>query len=443
MSTSVDREGRVEQFERKVILRASRSIYLAFAGVATIGILVAALVLLYGLTPSIRGSDPPVPEEPGSQSISPGEVLQRLGPAAVAEGSLETWQPETELRQAISTGSTQEDPLAARLDELLEEIGGYFDQERHPWLSKTRSVCSSKNWYGECIRWRKDVVEKGVLTLLERGSASLAPAARVRFLEGVLAIVKLGEEEETRYLAVRAVADMKAAYGSPPGSSLQALQAVLSTPGKAGEVLPEQGRVRILKTILEIKKRDTPEGVLATFLPQAVRFMLLFEHDEQVAALASLWLVVTDLPPTELSVRFDEIYSTVATVPAEQRSEAIPAYAAVLDEKNDRAAAAHAEAMAVRWGKIQELDSKLAARKSRKSAARMSGLGTILSSLGLIAVIGLFLGLLAVERNTRRMGELVSLLSTRPGLTPEGAEEAKEEPPTDDDGEVGAESAST
>lgn len=422
----------VDQFEQKVVLRVSRTIYLAFAGVATLSLVAAVLIVLYGLTPTVRGSDPPEPAPPTLQAVSPAEVLATLEQSSGEDVVIERWTPEEDLRSAIREGAASEDPTAARLEELLTEIGTFFDMTKFPWLSETRSVCSSKNWYGECIRWEKRVTKRGVLTLLDRGTQGLTPTQRVEFLDGVLAVLKMVDEEETRFLAVQALADMKAAYGRPAGASLSALKALFDRDAAKRTPLVEQQKAQVLSVILQIRKRDTPESTLATLLPMVPRFCSLFSPDDAVSALDQIWILIGGFPSAELVQRLVELDAALDAAPADLRVKAVVAFGDVLSDKNLAARRIYESALGERRQKIGELESRYSDRKERKSGARTMGVTGILSGLATIAVIGLFLGLLAVERNTRLLRDVIERIpivegsGTGGAVAPEAVQVAEE-----------------
>lgn len=401
-------EKRIDQFEQKVVLRVSRSIYLAFAGLATLSLIGAVLIVVYGLTPTVRGGDPPEPDVPPQQTVGPQEVLAALEEASDEDIVVERWAPEADLRSAISEGTNAaDDPMSARLEALLTEIATYFDETRFPWLSMSKSVCASKNWFGDCIRWEKRVSQRGVLTLLDRGTQGLTVAQRVEFLDGVLSTIKLVDAEETRFLAVRAVADMRAAYQRPAGPSLAALVDLFAPPPAKRQPLSEGQKAQILEVILQIQKRDAPEETLATFLPTLPRLCGQFSPDEAVVAADLVWVLIGRFSVDELETRLAELHAVLEAAPPDLRVTAIGAFAQVLADKNRRTAEGYESALAERRARIRELDDSYSDRRERKEGARTMGVAGILSGLATIAVIGLLLGLLAVERNTRLLREVL------------------------------------
>jgi len=404
-------EARADQFERKIVLRVSRSIYLAFAGLATLSLVGAIVVVFYGLTPSVRGFDPPEPERPETQAVSPAEVLAAMEEEAADDVVVERWSPDEDLRTAIKEGlHTTEDPTSARLEALLTQIEGLFDSTKFPWQSKTKSVCGRKDWYGDCVRWEKRVSQRGVLTLLDRGTQELTPSQRVDLLEGVLSVLKLVDEEETRFLAVRAVTDMRAAYERPAGTSLAALVQLFDRAPTDRVVLVEVQKAQVLEILLEIRKRDTPEQTLTAFLPAVPRLAARFSPEGAVAAVGMSWVVIGGLPVAEVPQRLAELEAALDAAPADLRAPAIETFGEVLEGKNLAARLRYEGEVGDRRRKIAETDSRYATKKELKGSARALGMAGILSALATIAVIGLLLGLLAVERNTRLLRDVIDRL---------------------------------
>ena len=135
--------------------------------------------------------------------------------------------------------------------------------------------------------------------------------------------------------------------------------------------------------------------------------------------------------PEEFGARLTELRAILAAIPEVQRLQAIGVYGGVLRSEIDSRERAYRRAQAEREGQIREDRYKADERRDRKDGARKFSVSAVLGSLLSVAIVGLLLGLLAVERNTRALGAVVERLT--PALAPDpvtpAETEAEEEVP--------------
>jgi hypothetical protein len=418
VSKKANHPEKLDRFERGIVFRISRSIYVAFAVVGTLTIVFSGIVLGYALTPTLRGFDPEDPALPGIQQVSPEEVLAAMSGTEVVE----EWPEPVEQPRTITI---QDDPNAARIGELLEAIKGHFTVRKQPWRSKVTRYCARKDWWGDCSRWESKVLVAGAELRLQSAMESLSSSDNVRLLEAILVAVSSVETEENRFLGLWSVTDLKAAYDQYPEKSLEGLTSILRpmTPdGKAGTPPPDEYKGTVFRTLLEITKASTQEETLVSFLTGLGRFAELTTNEQAVALFSAVWGVVEGTETREAKRRMDALHTVLATLKANHAASAsavsgetqvlaIATYHNILLGKQQNAEWAYAQAIAERDNLIAESNARYDAAKERKSNLRRTTLLSILGALGAIAVIGLLLGLLAVERNTRVLGELANRLA--------------------------------
>jgi len=410
---------KLDRFERGIVFRISRSIYVAFAVVGTLTIIFSGIVLGYALTPTLRGFDPDEPTPPGTQEVSPEEVLAAMSGTEVVED----WPEPVERPPTVII---QDDPNAAQIAELLEAIKEHFTAKKRPWRSKVTRYCARRDWWGDCSRWESKVLAAGAELRLQSAMESLSSADNVRLLTAVLVTVSSVESEEDRFLGLWTVTDLKAAYDRYPEKSLEALTGIL-TPvgpdGKPGTPPPDEYKTTVFRTILEITKASTQETTLVEFLSGLGSFAELTTNEQAVSLFSAVWTVLEGTETREAKRRMDALRevlvalkanhaASAAAVSGETQILAVATYHNLLVGKQENAAWSYAQEVSERNAAIAESNANYDAAKERKSGLRRTTLLSILGALGAIAVIGLLLGLLAVERNTRVLGELANRMAT-------------------------------
>jgi len=415
MPESQDHPEKLDRFERDLVFRVSRSIYMAFAVVGTFTIVCSALVLGYAMTPTLRGFDPEEPMPPETQNVSPHEVLAAMTGEEIQVQ--EEWAEPTERPARITE---QGDPNAARIAELMTAIEGHFEAGKSPWRSKVNRRCAKRDWWGDCERYESKVTLPGADLRLRSAMESLSSSDCVRLLEAVVSVVSSVEAEDNRFLGLWSVTDLKAAYDRYPEQSLAGLTGLLrpmNADGSAGPPPPDDYKSTIFKTVLEITKASTSEETLVKFLTGLGSFAELTTNEQAVSLFTAVWSVVEATEAPEAERRMTELLATLdalkashaqasAAVSGETQVQAIATYASLRLAKQQNAEWAHSQAVAERDSLIAERNATYDAARERKSNLRRLTLLSILGALGAIAIIGLFLGLLAVERNTRVLGQL-------------------------------------
>jgi len=431
-----DNPEKLDRFERGLVFRISRSIYIAFAMVGTLTIIFAAVVLGYAMTPTLRGFDPDEPAPPGTQKVSPEEVL-----AAMSGGEIEEeWEEPV---KAPAKVVIDDDPNAARIAELLEAIKSHFTPKKQPWRSKVTRYCARRDWWGDCSRWESKVQVAGAELRLQSAMEGLSSTDDVRLLETVLAVVSSVEAEDNRFLGLWSVTDLKAAYDRYPEKSLVGLTGILNPvkeDGSPGTPPPDEYKATVFRTLLEITKASTSEDTLVTFLTGLGNFAELTTNEQAVALFTAVWTVVEGGETREAERRMTELRAVLdalkashaqasAAVSGEKQVLAVATYYNLLVAKKQNAEWAYAQAVSERDAQIAERNANFDAAKERKRELRRATLLSILGALGAIAVIGLLLGLLAVERNTRVLRELADRMATGQEAKSSPAEPEQQEAP--------------
>ena len=207
----------VDRFEQRVVWRVSRGLYLVVAGLASLVLVGGAGLLVWGMSPTFRGSDPAEPPAPTPPTVTLEEVLATLdGP-----------QPEGIAPEGADAPSFEPAALAAeedgdaaynrRFQELATKLKMMFDETRHPWLSEQSVVCTSQGYYG-CYNYERRTTRVGVVEMVNgrlKRMASASPEQRLALLQALVDVTGAVSRTEPpeprddlRFVAVGAVLDM-------------------------------------------------------------------------------------------------------------------------------------------------------------------------------------------------------------------------------------------
>lgn len=409
-------DSKVEGFERGVILRVSRSMYLLLSALASIVAILGVLGITYALLPTMRGADPEEPIPPEPPAVSLDDVMK-----AVQEAEPE---PSEVTVASLRSESDEPDPdaiRAQRFNDLATALGSLFDKTRYPWLSETENYCKSAGYYG-CYSYGTRIVRKGVV---ESVNASLSQAPRdqqvdiLQALVDVASVVGTGagasERDDIRFVAVGATLDLIAAADGVSAAPVSALRDALA--GGGSPIGLDAARDVLLAT-LKIRKRGRDQALLSVWMRAAPRLRGAFGKDaegesNQVDGLAATWDALQGTVTTLADQRLAAIEAIAMQAEEASRPEIVRAYGTLVRDRSAAAQAAYAQAIDERASAIAALDATAEATRTKKSEVLYQSAAVVASALGALAVLGLFLALLAVERNTRALREVLGRIDGR------------------------------
>lgn len=394
-----------EMFERAVVLRGARVIYLFMAMLATLAIVGALGGLAYSVTPVVKGfapqEPPPLDEVIPDPSATPRPVAQR--PTERASSSA----PASPVAGGPARLAAPPDALRAERDALWAALRERFDTTSPPWIDRIEQTCELRDWTGFCMRWRSEVRSQGLVRRLEASVSShdlYEEVTILRSLDGLLTGVDAEEVELARVLL--AGLSVVEAFGPEGAVALDAL--VTATPlggdqrvGAAGLVaaLPLAGGapddLTAWVSIVAPHLASLPPAVAISTAPRTWMIVSAYERRQREAAEA----VVQGLRGAgpDGAARWVDGY-----------------YERVLAERRD-AERERAEAMTSYMAAVATREAAAAAGQAMRVTVRGMSIVALPAALGVLALLGIGIAVLALERNTRAIRDLAIVK----GATPE------------------------
>ncbi len=391
----------VEKFEKKIVFKISRSLYLASAAVAVLVLVLGVVGLMYSLTPTLKGFGPSEPDKGKDPSVESSEVMARLSqPVKVAKAAKASKVPRTYNSDRVAAP-----PVGpSEIDLLLEEIRAYFPTEGYPWEDDVQSRCAYRNYYNECVRWSRVVANKGALSVLTSALDTMPNSDQISYLKQHLAAMPYLDSEDLRFVYVGTASDFRAAMDSYPSAAIDSLNVVLGAgEGNESPDLSADQQLNLLYSLLAISKSGHPQNVLAGFIPRAGSLALRISEGTKPAAIA-VWDVYVNAPEKRRDQHMTDLFKILdEDVAAAQRSQACVIYGSIYGGKLYDNQREYLKKQAEYREKVAELELEHEATKLRKTT--VGGFSAMASAwaVGAIAFVGLLLGLLAIERNTRQM----------------------------------------
>ena len=392
----------VEKFEKKIVFKISRSLYLASAAVAVLVLVLGVVGLMYSLTPTLKGFGPSEPDKGKDPSVESSEVMARL--------TEEPPPPPVKVGKAAAPRTYNSDRVApppvgpSEVDLLLEEIRAFFPTDGYPWEDDVQSRCAYRNYYNECVRWSRVVANKGALSVLTGALDTLSNADQISYLKQHLAAMPYLASEDLRFVYVGTASDFRAALERYPLDAIDALNVVLGAgQGNESPELDADQQLNLLYSLLAISKSGHPQSTLVGFIPRAGSLALRISEGTKPAAVA-VWDVYTNAPDERRDQHMKDLFKILdEDVAAAQRSQACVIYGSIYGGKLYDNQREYLKKQAEYREKVAELELEHQATELRKTT--VGGFSAMASAwaVGAIAFVGLLLGLLAIERNTRQM----------------------------------------
>lgn len=422
----------VDRFEQRVVWRVSRGLYLVVAGLASLVLLGGAGLLVWGVSPTLRGSDPAEPTAPTPPTVTLAEVLSTLD-APQPEG----FAPEGEDAPSFEPAAlaAEEDGDAAynrRFQELATKLKMMFDDARHPWLSEQSVVCTSRAYYGGCYNYERRTTRVGVVEMVNgrlKRMVNAPPEQRLALLQALVdvtgAVARTEPPEprdDLRFVAIGAALDMVGAAGEVRSDDIVTLVAALSVPGATTDAprtdVPSDEARSLFNAILAAKKAGADPDLFRSWLASAHTFRPLFTGDAEgkpndVDGLVAVWEALEGTLSELASQRMEGLRALATQAPGPRRPEVIRAWGNLVRSRSLESQMTYERALNERAMAIAELDAAKAVTDARKDELRGPALMALGGAILTVATVGLFLALLAVERNTRALRELMAGLQRR------------------------------
>jgi len=407
---------RQDLLERTILWRMARRVFSVGGAAAFVGTVVAAVVVLWTLTPVIRKGDPPMPPEPLLQLITADE-LARLMPsdqpaAAPAMAAPEEYLPEEEV--------PVEDARVAQVAELMTKLQQLVSvaPDKAPWMPSIRSFCTYE-YAGRCYQTTNKVVSSGLKKRLEAALGKMDLDLQLRYLRHLLQIGNAaGPAMATRGRALEALVDIRNAYVTGADtpeqvagmeSLVQFVERWLLPPNEEGVVPTVTPRTEALQngyfqTLLEIRKRGSAPGKVQSLLERLPELLPLGPTGPETfgeKVPATLWALWVDVEMVEAQKATDNLLQLLPPIAADKRLLATEKFVEQWRGKQEVERLKYGQALAERASVVQANDMDLAHRRAEEAKTRTEWLQYGALALLSVLVLALFLTLFGIERNTR------------------------------------------
>ncbi len=387
----------VQNFERKIILRVSRTLLLIIAGLTILSLLGAVLYFVYGVFPAIREPEPRKPNPPKPATLTIEEVKARLEKQPLNEKT-KTVQPTSSPAFVLPIVDT----WLAELEPLFAQIKTFFPGEGAPWQDRSETYCALYHPYftSKCINWKK----KTILGLRSNIISTITPwgrDVRKQYLESVIIfLAQTNESNRKDILESFVVTDSEGAALAMLGQTLAEVFKLVT----GNDQLIYTYDIAKIFPAKEPEASDYVRGMrvsleILPLMPETVRHISLFQMTPFFAV---------DENSIDVSKNIAENLITILEkIEKVNRFEAVHVFANVFSEKMSSAMQNFRIAMSERQVKIEEQNLKYENSKAKKMGARYQGMIGVGSALGSLAILGWFLALLAIERNTRTLTQIL------------------------------------
>lgn len=416
----------LDRFERRFILATSRGLFVTIAVLAAFALFGGGAVFAYALTPSLRGFDPAEIEPPAPPEVTLAEVMATLD-APEEQGDFEEDGGPSFVAAELNAGSDMATAETSEFTEMATRLSSYFDTAAYPWLSETKLTCTYFNRFTGCLNWENKTIRKGIVELINEAFLKQPQGEHVAILRALVAIMPLCADEDTRFVAVGAVLDMVTAAGTVDVGELTAFQAMLTLKPAEGSttplLLPAATAQEYMRAVLRARKRGAKPALVSAWLVAIPQLYTTFTpgiegQTLQVDGVVAAWQALQGTIPELAPQRIEGIRVIAASAPAGRQIEVVRAYGDLMRERATSAQRDYERAVAERAVAIAQLDVELEAKQEMKSGLRAVSTSVVGTAFSLIAGVGLLLALLAVERNTRTLRDMLARMPVGPLPTP-------------------------
>ncbi|MFN7142443.1 MAG: hypothetical protein ACK4YP_01605 [Myxococcota bacterium] len=397
--------------------------FLFIAVLSGLALFAGGAVFAYSMTPTLRGLDPVEPTPPSPPEVTLADVMTTLDAPSTLEH--EAVAGRSFATAELASGLDEADERSREFASLAGRLGSYFDTTRYPWLSETRVECTYRSYYG-CLNWEEKTVRKGVVEIVNEALKRRDTEAQNALLRALVDVMPLCADEDTRFVGVGAVIDVVNAVGGVDATVMAAFRGMLAPPpapadatvGASAAPLSASLATDYLTGVLRARKRGASPTLLAVWLGRVPELHRVFGNDadgasNRVDGLVATWQALEGTLPELAGQRVAGIEAIASQAPEARRPEVVRAYGEIVRDRAAEAGRAYEAALAEREATIARLDAEVAEKKAEKDVLRGTATSVAGSAFALLAGVGLLLALLAVERNTRALREVLAALETK------------------------------
>lgn len=184
----------LEKLEKKFVFKFSWAYFWVLVAISILGITISTLFILYGISPTIKGSAPKF-KPPKEVRITLADVENALKPPE-EKPSVPVKEPEkkgfpAEKKPAVK----KESPEEIKLREKWERVKALFPEPQYRWESTYKRVCTSYGW-GTCYQSETRIDKRGIKdTINDTLKPYKSPAEKIGVLNEMIEIFKAFPEE--------------------------------------------------------------------------------------------------------------------------------------------------------------------------------------------------------------------------------------------------------
>ncbi len=398
----------LDQFERSVVLRVSRGVYLAMAGTAALLLAGSLVALAYGLAPAAGPAKPPRPAVVQPTPVTSESLLAAITPSPARSGAPARPGTASARRAASASGERPEEPWP-EVAAWKATIADRFDTGGPPWLDRVEVSCVQRDWMNRCLRHDRRVLAVGAGTTMNRILEGRSAAEQVTLLEtldGWIALADGDDAERATHMA--AAHSLAERWRTETGTPLHALIDAFGS-----DRLAPQVRSALPQVAGRLPAAEVHPAVFVAWSEWLLPLADELETLDVAEAARVLWVLACQLPATAIPDAAGTLDATFPSLAPSQRAEAVEVLAALHERAAAEARASQERARAAWEQEVSALTASRAQAAARKADARRVALGGGGLALALLAMLGLVLAVLAVERNTRALRELAAPVRAR------------------------------
>lgn len=271
----------LDKLEKKFIFKFSWAYFWVLVAISLLGVTASTLFILYGISPTIKGSVPKF-KPPKEVQITLVDVQNALKPPE-EKPTVPVKEPEAKQTPVETKPEVKEEsPEEIKLREKWEEVKALFPESQYRWKTTYKEVCTSYAW-GTCYhsetRVDKSGIEDSIKAILKPHKS---PAEKIEVLDEMIGIIK-AFPEESRTFPLLAYSKLRKEKEKEREKKIQEIQSAI-----------EEKRARNEKNYFSAKARKSI----------AMRTgLLIFGISAGTIALLSISLVLLSMERTLLDIK--------------------------------------------------------------------------------------------------------------------------------------------
>lgn len=381
--------GILDRFEERFVFNISRYFFHTLVGITVVAMGIALLVVLYGLTPSLKRSVDR-PEYPQPAEITLEELSAVLNPAKTSQPQSEhSSRQETASAPVPAEGAPVDTAQQKKYERSYSELQTLIPPEKYPWDNVGHW---RKNWYrNEWVISRYGIKHYLQEAFKQAGANTFGNYARL--IDSYLPVVRKFEESD-RMKALIALTHYSKDDIRTAETNVQLLDTLMSAYG--------QSDANIIYKLAEFGKKNPRDG--AAFLKHVAGKIGHFAEDQRENVLnnmiSSYYAMFNNRVDKQMRIS-DAFLPLLPGIDGPEQPQALAEFYKLYIAKNAAWEAEVARLDARYQREIQNAESEVMTARVAKSELRMKALMLLVGSIGTVSVLALLLVLLSMQRQLK------------------------------------------